>query len=221
MEPRVNAPARLTDCRMTSFQTSAPDVHARDITPIVMGLLQSSLKHLHTDREIAAELISKACSLLEMTDGPAPDQEHGRSVHGGLVPWQARRISSFIDANLNNRIMVAELAAMARLGPSHFRRAFKKCFDVSPHAYLMQRRIRRAQDLMVTTDASICEIALAVGFADQAHLTTRFHRTVGTTPHAWRREYNAGMTQRRPRAGSSSISPVAPQAGTAQHAGPR
>jgi AraC family transcriptional regulator len=177
-----------------------------------MELLQSSLKHLDTDRDTAAELISKACALLAAADRPGLDQDQGRSVRGGLAPWQMRRITGYIDTNLNDRIATAELAAMAKLGASHFRRAFKTCFGISPHAYLIERRIRRAQDLMMTTDCSICEIALAVGFADQAHLTTRFHRVVGTTPHAWRRERDGGTTAKRPRIDAKDVRPAAPRA---------
>jgi AraC family transcriptional regulator len=183
--------------------------------PIVMALLQSSLKHLDTDRDTAADLISKACSLLEFADSSPSDQDGVRSVRGGLAPWQRRRITGYIDTNLSERIGIAELAAIAKLGPSHFRRAFKTCFGISPHAYLMQRRVRRAQEIMMTTDCSLCEIALAVGFADQAHLTTRFHRIVGTTPHVWRRERNGGLTIRRPRINASNITPAALRAAPA------
>jgi len=182
----VNAPAGPADCQTASLPTSAEAVDSRDMTQIVMALLQSSLKQLDSDRDAAAELIAKACALLEGTDSRSPDPEQAQPVHGGLAAWQIRRISTYIDANLNDRVRVAELAAMARLGPSHFRRAFKKCFGVSPHTYLIQRRIMRAQDLMMTTDASICEIALAVGFSDQAHLTSLFKRISGQTPARWR-----------------------------------
>ncbi len=200
MESRVKIPARPTDCQLAALRNPAVAVDPRDMTQIVMELLQSSLKQLDSDRDAAAELIAKACALLEANDSrTVSDPEQAQPVNGGLAAWQIRRISTYIDANLNDRVRIAELAAMARLGPSHFRRAFKKCFGVSPHTYLTQRRIMRAQDLMMTTDASISEIALAVGFSDQAHLTTRFHRSVGTTPHAWRRERNGSVTARRPR----------------------
>lgn len=178
-------------------------------------LLQTSLQHLDTDRDTAAALIAKACSLLDAEDGPGSDPDQGRSVRGGLATWQMRRITVYIDSNLNDRIRIGELAAMAKLGPSHFRRAFKTCFGISPHAYLMERRIRRAQDLMMTTDCSICEISLAVGFADQAHLTTRFHRVVGTTPHAWRRERDGGATAKRPQTDAGDVSPATPRASLA------
>ena len=212
----MNVPARPKDWQRASLGTPPPDVNGRDMRPSVLELLQSSLKHLDTDPDMAAELISRACSLLAAEDGPGLEQDHGRSMRGGLAPWQMRRIIGYIDTNLNDRIAVAELAAMAKLGASHFRRAFKACFGISPHAYLIERRIRRAQDLMMTTDCSICEIALAAGFADQAHLTTRFHRVVGTTPHAWRRERNGGATARRPRIDTGDVRPAAPRASRAR-----
>ena len=216
MEPCVNAPAGPTDCQTAALRTAGETVDPRAMTQVVMALLQSSLEQLDSDRDAAAELIAKACALLEATDSRASDPEQAQPVHGGLAAWQIRRISTYIDANLNGRVRVAELAAMARLGPSHFRRAFKKCFGVSPHTYLTQRRIMRAQDLMMTTDASISEIALAAGFSDQAHLTTRFHRSVGTTPHVWRRERDAGAKARGPQIEPMSTSRDGSAAGIAR-----
>ena len=188
MEPDVNAPARPMDCETAALQTAGEAADRSDMTQVVMALLQSSLKQLDSDRDAAAELIAKACALLEGTDSRSSDPEQAQPVHGGLAAWQIRRISTYIDAHLNGRVRIAELAAMARLGPSHFRRAFKKCFGVSPHTYLTQRRIKRAQDLMMTTDASICEIALAVGFSDQAHLVRETRIKPGGTRRVIRPE---------------------------------
>jgi AraC-like DNA-binding protein len=66
-------------------------------------------------------------------------------------------------------------------------RAFRESFGAPPHTYLMRRRMERAQDLMLSTETSIGQIALDCGFADQSHLTRLFHKIVGESPAAWRR----------------------------------
>jgi len=151
---------------------------------IVVELLRASLKALDTNREAASRYISKACSVLECA-APAPVPT---PLRGGLAPWQAQRVKAHIEANLERSVTVRELSALARLGPNYFQRAFKTHFDVSPHVYVTQRRIARATDLMLSTEKTLSEIALATGFSDQAHFTTRFRRVVGTTPSVWRRE---------------------------------
>lgn len=163
-------------------QTSAgkPDT---DTAQIVVDLLRASLGKLDTDPAIATRLIARACSVLRTSQNPYAEA----GTPGGLLAWQMAKITSHVDRNLDRPITIRELAATVRLGPSYFQRAFKRSFGISPHAFLLQRRIRRAQTLMLTTDNPLCEIALSAGFSDQSHLTTRFHRAIGTTPSAWRR----------------------------------
>jgi AraC family transcriptional regulator len=69
---------------------------------------------------------------------------------------------------------------------------------MNPHGYLIGRRVKRAKDLMLQSDAPLSEIALAAGFSDQAHFTTRFRRVVGITPGAWRRERREATLGDRP-----------------------
>ncbi len=142
------------------------------------------LENLDTDPAGATEFAFRAYSFLQTAQNAAPDVE----ARGGLMRWQLRRLKAHIDTNLEKSITINELAALVTLGASYFQRAFKKSFGVSPHAYLLERRIQRAQTLMLTTDNSLCDIALAAGFSDQSHLTTRFHRAIGVTPNVWRRE---------------------------------
>ncbi len=106
---------------------------------------------------------------------------------GGLAPWQVRRVATYMDGNLADSIRCEDLARMTRLSVSHFMRAFRESFGAPPHAYLMRRRMERAQDLMLDSDTTIGQIALACGFADQSHLTRLFHKIVGESPAAWRR----------------------------------
>jgi AraC-like DNA-binding protein len=106
---------------------------------------------------------------------------------GGLAPWQVRRVATYMDGNLAASIQCEDLARVTRLSVSHFMRAFRDSFGAPPHAYLMRRRMERAQGLMLTTDTPLGQIALDCGLADQSHMTRLFRRLVGESPAAWRR----------------------------------
>jgi AraC family transcriptional regulator len=106
---------------------------------------------------------------------------------GGLAPWQILQVSTFIERHLDTTIRINDVAAFVRLSSSHFSRAFRVSFDDTPRAYLMRRRIARAQKLMLTTNASLGQIAAECGLADQPHLNRLFRRLVGYSPGSWRR----------------------------------
>jgi AraC family transcriptional regulator len=112
-----------------------------------------------------------------------------RSVvaRGGLAPWQVRRVTEYIEANLASTIRLQDLAGIARLSHSHFCRAFKESVGHPAHAYVMRRRVQRAQGLMLNTVDSLSQIAAQCGMADQAHFCKLFRRLVGESPNAWRR----------------------------------
>jgi AraC family transcriptional regulator len=186
----------------SSAETLPADPHARGSeTPktaqIVAELLRAGLRTLDTNREAATHYLSKACVILE-TAGIRHSTFDGDAiglVRGGLAPWQMHRVKAYIEANLEKPVTAKELSAVVRLGPSHFQRAFKKCFGVGPHAFVVERRLKRAQELMLATDEPLCEIALAAGFADQSHLTKTFHNAGGVTPSGWRRNRRGSCAQ--------------------------
>jgi AraC-like DNA-binding protein len=111
---------------------------------------------------------------------PAPQ------ARGGLPPGAMRRVREYVDAHLGESMDLAELAAIAGLSVFHFARQFKQSAGVTPHHYLVRRRVERAQDLLARTDLSLSEIALAVGFSDQSHLARHFRQMLGTTPREFR-----------------------------------
>ena len=108
-------------------------------------------------------------------------------VRGGLPAWQARRVFAHVEANLSRKILIRELARLLGISASHFCRAFKCTFGVSPRDYMLRRRIEVAQALMLTTSEPLSSIALRCGMCDQPHFTRSFHRIVGETPYTWRR----------------------------------
>ena len=115
------------------------------------------------------------------------DDAHNAMISGGLAPWQIRTLNAHIDAHLEGDITVDDLAGMVRLSVSHFGRAFKQSFGHSPHAHIIAERLKRARGLMLETSDSLAQIALAVGLADQSHLSRLFRQHLGETPFGWRR----------------------------------
>lgn len=140
---------------------------------------------LDNERNTAEECLQRATEILhEIGDTAAP---HKEPVRGGLAPWQVRKVTHYVDAHLDRPIRNEDLAALARLNASHFGRAFRNSIGEPPHEYVIRRRVERAQGLMLSTDASLSDIALDCGLADQSHLTRLFRRIVGESPSAWRR----------------------------------
>jgi len=104
----------------------------------------------------------------------------------GLSGERLRRVRDYIEAHLDDRLTLADLAGVACLSPYHFSRSFKHAVGVGPQRYVMQRRIERAKTLMRRTRQPLASIALEVGFADQSHLTGVFPRETGMTPGRFR-----------------------------------
>jgi AraC-like DNA-binding protein len=118
---------------------------------------------------------------------PPPNGCAGEVVRGGLAAWQKRRLTAYIDAHLDGRIPIEDLAGLLKLSTGHFSRAFRFTFGTTAHEYLSRRRIEVAQSLMLTSREPLSAIALRCGLCDQSHFTRVFRRIVGETPHAWRR----------------------------------
>jgi AraC family transcriptional regulator len=125
-------------------------------------------------------------------------------TRGGLAPWQARRVESYVAAHLGGRIRTTDLAAVAQLSASHFTRAFKETFGETPIGYVSRERMRYAQDLMLKSGECLSQIALTCGHCDQSHFTRVFRRKVGMSPRAWRRQF-AGVGQARLRSSESTL----------------
>ena len=104
----------------------------------------------------------------------------------GLSRKRLKRVCDYIEANLDDRLTLAELAAVACLSPYHFSRSFKQAVGVGPQRYVMHRRVERAKALMRRTNQPLALIAQEVGFADQSHLTSVFRREIGVTPGHFR-----------------------------------
>lgn len=104
---------------------------------------------------------------------------------GALSTWQERLAKDVIEFSLVGGIGLAELAALCGLRTSQFAHAFKKSTGVAPYQWLTKRRVACAKRMLAGT-ASLADIAVASGFADQSHLTRVFSCHAGLTPGKWR-----------------------------------
>jgi AraC-like DNA-binding protein len=106
---------------------------------------------------------------------------------GGLSPALTHRICKYIESHLEERISLEALASMAGLSTHHFARAFRQSVGTPPHGYLLQRRLEHVEHLLRDTQLPLSQIASAVGFSDQSHLTRHFRRLTGMPPSLARR----------------------------------
>jgi AraC family transcriptional regulator len=180
----VTAPEGPQD---TALDSSSP-------TPVQFGylavtlaeLLETAKRELERDREAAKASLVTASSILQSEIERCSRAKGARP--GALAGWQIARVRAFIDENLHRTIHAGDLSAVARRSTAHFSRSFKRAFGEPPHAYVVRRRLERACHLMISSSASLSEIALSVGFSDQAHLCRLFRQVVGQSPSSWRRD---------------------------------
>ena len=151
-------------------------------------LLESARRDIDDDHVAAKASIARAAILLKVELERMTTAAVQEAGPGQLAGWQVHRLRAYIDDHLDGTIHITDLARVARRSAAYFCRAFKRTFGETPHAYVVRRRLRRAQHLMLTTDLALSEIALSCGFTDQAHLCRLFRQTYGQSPAVWRRE---------------------------------
>lgn len=106
---------------------------------------------------------------------------------GGLAGWQEKRACAMLDANLSGELSLRDIAHECGLSTGHFSRAFRQSTGMTPHYWLLRRRVDVAKSMMFDSHQSLLDISLAAGFADQSHFTRVFSKMVGVSPGAWRR----------------------------------
>jgi len=149
-------------------------------------LLETARREFERDSEAAKASLVTASHILQ-AEIERCSGANG-STRGGLAAWQLVRVRAYVDSNLHRTIHIRDLSAVARRSPAHFSRKFKLAVGESPHGYVVRRRLEKACHLMTTSAASLSEIALSVGFSDQAHLSRLFRQAFGQSPANWRRD---------------------------------
>jgi AraC family transcriptional regulator len=106
---------------------------------------------------------------------------------GGRIPMsRIKKVFDYVEAHLHQNIHLSDLASTAAMSPYYFARLFKNSTGVSPHQYVVQRRIDRAKEMLHRSQMSILEIGVRVGYADPKHFRTLFRRAVDASPNEYR-----------------------------------
>jgi AraC family transcriptional regulator len=109
------------------------------------------------------------------------------SIKGGLSPSVRHRLIDYIETHLDQPVTLQTLADIAGLSPFHLQRMFLLSCGLSPHEWLLRRRLSRAKTLLATQDP-IAQIASACGFSSQSHMTRAFKEATGCTPSVYRQK---------------------------------
>ena len=108
---------------------------------------------------------------------------------GGLPPHKLQQAIAFINDYLAQDLSLEAIANAVEMSQYYFARLFKQSMGIAPYQYLLQQRVERAKQLLVTTSLSIAQIARQVGFSNQTQLTIQFRKFTGTTPLNYRRHF--------------------------------
>ena len=186
---------RMTYPTVELMQAVASAVSGRRVT--ATPLFKQSAVH----DPPGAKLFAEAHRLLEAGEALAGEEglhrasAHVQVRHAGLAPiglgreeGPVKRAREVIEQRFADPLQLSELAAIAGLSTHHLIRVFRAEVGLTPHAYVIDVRVRRAQALL-RRGAAPAEAAMLVGFADQAHLTRAFKARVGVPPGAYRRAH--------------------------------
>ncbi|MCO7520259.1 MULTISPECIES: AraC family transcriptional regulator [unclassified Pseudomonas] len=148
--------------------------------------LAAAFSHLHRLSETAASALEQQTAWRQAV--LALVQRHGHCaepVAPGNEPLAVTRARELLESQLADPPSLETLATAVNLSPFHFARVFRQATGLPPHAWLKQRRLARARELLKSGQPAL-EVAFLLGFADQSHLSRQFKQAYGVPPGAYR-----------------------------------
>jgi AraC-like DNA-binding protein len=175
--------------RNSNFLDFRFDIQETQYDAVMLHLMQAMLPTLERPNEVSALYLHSM--FLAVRDHIAETYggftTKATSNRLGLTARQLRHALEYIEANLSQDVGVADVADASATSVSSLTRGFKTALGISPHRWVLNRRIALAQRLIYESSTPLNEIAISCGFADQSHLTRVFVRNVGSSPAVWRR----------------------------------
>lgn len=109
-----------------------------------------------------------------------------KNYSGGLSSIKLKQAIEYINNHLAGKIQLQDIARELEISQYYFSRLFRKSIGISPHRYIIQKRIEKVKQLLTNTQLPLAEIALECGFSSQSQMTMHFKKLTGTTPNKYR-----------------------------------
>ncbi|MBD3881997.1 AraC family transcriptional regulator [Phormidium tenue FACHB-886] len=150
--------------------------------------LAKAIAHLHQTLEQPTERLRQESLCLELFSVLLHRYTEGRSTQQKISkePVHVERIKDYLQANWSANVSLGDLVQLTQLNRAYLIRMFRQATGLPPHAYLTQVRLAQAKRLL-SLGEPVAQVALAVGMADQSHLTRYFKQRYGITPGQFRR----------------------------------
>ena len=153
----------------------------------LMTLLLEELEAGSPSGKLYGDSLAHALAIRYLRLGERVRHERVHSRVSALPPYALKRVLERIEHSFRSEVSLASLAQEAGYSRGHFLKMFRASTGVTPHRYVLQRRVDHARSLLEKRGREIIDIAAECGFSSQAHLTQVLREYVGVTPAEYRR----------------------------------
>lgn len=155
-------------------------------SPFLTDVYRALASASNGDAAAMEELGSAVVLAFAGTLGKAP----GSASSPALPLTTLRRLADVIETNLHIGVCVAEMASLAKMSKFHFIGAFRRHTGITPHQFILQRRLEKAKQMLRCSCAPITTIAMDCGFSSHSHFTYVFSERMGMTPTSYRQKFS-------------------------------
>lgn len=158
----------------------------RDIPVIILTARTLSETDLERCNRGVSNILGKGIFSADETLGHIEAALNRQTSLGGPTRQLVRRAMSYIQTNYSEPLTREMIADQIGISADYLSDCFRQELGITPIAYIRRYRVRQACELLRSTDLSITQIGMDVGFSESAHFTHTFLREVGMTPRAYR-----------------------------------
>jgi AraC family transcriptional regulator len=153
----------------------------------LMTLLSEEVRAGGPSGKLYSDSLAHALAIRYLLLGERPNHQRADSTVSALPSYALKRVLERIEHSFQSEISLSSLAEEAGYSRGHFLKMFRTSMGMTPHRYLLERRIDHARSLLKRREITIIDVAANCGFSSQAHLTQVFRKHVGVTPGDYRR----------------------------------